>query len=114
MTTTDKGQALTYGDVLGLASIGARLYEHEDEDEYEIGPKSIAEAERSVWSWLFTRVWPKAPEEWREDVRRELAMFGDELDRAIAIADAERREQEWRTDALLGMTFAEAKATTTP
>jgi hypothetical protein len=91
--------------IVGLASIGIRLYEQPD-DPGEPAIKSIAVAERVVWARMFMNVWERLDEVGRVELYVWTGRHGwaDEFDRALA--DAQRRA----TDRLLDITFAEARA----
>jgi hypothetical protein len=81
-------QTITLKQVIGLASIGARLYEYDDE---EPEANSLSDCERDAWAHLFAPIWRSLPDQWRRKVRIRLDHWPAEF--AAALADAERREE---------------------
>jgi hypothetical protein len=91
----------------GLISIGVRLYESVYDIEREA--RSLAEAERAVFAVLFAPNWRALTDDWRALARTVFPDDEDVFDQMLA--DVERRVPGEVSSSILGMTFAEARAT---
>ena len=86
---------LTFGDVLGLAGIGTRLYERTFDDEpveveAEVEAGSMTDMERQAWARIFWPIWAGSTEDQRDEIRGALLGYLVEAFDA-ALLDAERR-----------------------
>lgn len=85
--TPQTNVAISWDDVIGLASIGTRLYDRVCPEE-PIEEGSLAARELSIWRRLFAPLWANMSDAERSEIRLAMGDFREEFDEAVA--DLER------------------------